>query len=69
VKKLWLVAVAGLALSTSVAFAADLGQPAAPLYKAPAAPPPPGHRIHAPMAPALCNADLAATGKRIRCLC
>jgi outer membrane immunogenic protein len=42
VKKLWLVAVAGLALSTSVAFAADLGQPAAPLYKAPPAPPPSG---------------------------
>jgi outer membrane immunogenic protein len=37
-KKLWLVAVAGLALSTSVAFAADLGQP---YVKAPPAPPPP----------------------------
>jgi outer membrane immunogenic protein len=35
-KKLWLVAVAGLALSTSAAYAADLGQP---YYKAP--PPPP----------------------------
>jgi outer membrane immunogenic protein len=34
-KKLWLVAVAGFALSTSAAFAADLGQP---YYKAP--PPP-----------------------------
>lgn len=39
-KKLWLVAVAGLALSTSVAFAADLGQPQ-PYYKAPPPPPPP----------------------------
>jgi outer membrane immunogenic protein len=37
-KKLWLTAVAGLALSTSVAFAADLGQP---YYKAPPPPPPP----------------------------
>jgi outer membrane immunogenic protein len=37
-KKLCLVAVAGLALSTSVAFAADLGQP---YVKAPPAPPPP----------------------------
>ena len=37
-RKLWLVAVAGFALSTSVAFAADLGQP---LYKAPPPPPPP----------------------------
>ena len=37
-KKLWLIAVAGLALSTSAAFAADLGQP---LYKAPPPPPPP----------------------------
>jgi outer membrane immunogenic protein len=37
-KKLWLAAVAGLALSTNVAFAADLGQP---LYKAPPPPPPP----------------------------
>jgi outer membrane immunogenic protein len=35
-KKLWLAAVAGLALSTSAAFAADLGRP---YYKAP--PPPP----------------------------
>jgi outer membrane immunogenic protein len=40
-KKSWLAALAGLALSTSVAFAADLGQPAAPLYKAPPPPPPP----------------------------
>jgi outer membrane immunogenic protein len=37
-KKLWLAAVAGLALSTSVAFAADLGQP---YVKAPPPPPPP----------------------------
>jgi outer membrane immunogenic protein len=37
-KKLWLLAVAGLALSTSVAFAADLGQP---YVKAPPPPPPP----------------------------
>jgi outer membrane immunogenic protein len=37
-KKLWLVAVAGLALSTSVAFAADLGQP---YVKAPPPPPAP----------------------------
>jgi outer membrane immunogenic protein len=37
-KKSWLAALAGLALSTSVAFAADLGQP---LYKAPPPPPPP----------------------------
>ncbi len=37
-KKLWLVAVAGLALSTSAAFAADLGQP---YVKAPPPPPPP----------------------------
>jgi outer membrane immunogenic protein len=37
-KKLWLAALAGLALSTSVAFAADLGQP---YEKAPPPPPPP----------------------------
>jgi outer membrane immunogenic protein len=36
-KKLWLIAVAGLALSTTAAFAADLGQP---YYKAPPPPPP-----------------------------
>lgn len=36
-KKLWLAAVAGLALSTSAVFAADLGQP---YVKAPPAPPP-----------------------------
>lgn len=36
-KKLWLAAVAGLALSTSAAFAADLGQP---YVKAPPPPPP-----------------------------
>jgi outer membrane immunogenic protein len=35
-KKLWLAAVTGLALTTSSAFAADLGQP---YYKAPPAPP------------------------------
>ena len=39
-KKLWLAALAGLAF-TSSALAADLGQPAAPLYKEPPPPPPP----------------------------